>query len=309
MIQNTVIVGMGALGLLFGKQIRDRAGAQAVAFLMGEERKARHERDRYLVNGEEVSFRMLTPAEISGPADLVIIATKGGGLSAAVEMIGGVLGEGTVVISLLNGISSEEEIRKKYPDACVLDCVAIGMDAMREGTALSYTKMGKLQIGSGDEGREHAVRLLADFFQRCGIPYEVCQDIQKAMWNKFMINVGINQTCMVYSATYGEALNTPAWFEEMKGAMREVIALARAEGIALGQEDFENDIRLLKTLNPDSCPSMQQDALAGRKTEADLFAGTVLRLAEKHRIPVPVNEKYLRRIREIESGFAAKPTP
>ena len=90
----------------------------------------------------------------------------------------------------------------------------------------------------------------------------------------------------------------------MEKAMHEVIAVAKAEGIVLTEEDFEKDMGILRGLNPEGTPSMRQDALAGRPSEVELFAGTMLRIAAQHGIDVPVNRQYYKRIREMESGIS-----
>ena len=306
-IENTIIVGMGALGLLFGQRIAQGKGARHLCCLMDPERKRRHASDRYTINGEEVSFRFITPQEISAPADLIIIATKYSGLAAAREQIAGAVGPETTIVSLLNGISSEEFLAEKYPRGQILDCIAIGMDAVRDGTSLTYRNIGRWQIGSSVPGQEERLSLLARFLDDAGIPYEVCADIRRAMWNKFMLNVGINQTCMVHETNYGGATaEGTAACDDMRAAMHEVIRLASAEGIALTEQDCENNIRLLRSLAPDLYPSMRGDALAGRPSEVELFAGTVIRLAERHHLAVPVNERYYRVIREMESAYAAE---
>ena len=146
---------------------------------------------------------------------------------------------------------------------------------------------------------------LTDFLDLSGIEYEVCPDIRTAMWNKFMINVGINQTCMVYETNYGGATAPDSRAcKDMEKAMHEVIAVAKAEGIVLTEEDFEKDMGILRGLNPEGTPSMRQDALAGRPSEVELFAGTMLRIAAQHGIDVPVNRRYYKRIREMESGIS-----
>lgn len=304
-IENTIIVGMGALGLLFGQRIAQRRGAEHLCCLMDPERARRHAADRYTVNGEAFAFRIITPEDISGSADLIIIATKYSGLAAAREQIAGAVGPETTIVSLLNGISSEEILAEKYPRGQILDCIAIGMDAVREGTSLTYRNIGRWQIGSSVPGQEERLAALARFLDDSGIPYEICADIQRAMWNKFMLNVGINQTCMVYETGYGGATaeGTDAC-DDMRAAMHEVIRLAQAEDIRLTEQDCENNIALLRTLAPELCPSMRQDALSRRPSEVELFAGTVIRLAERHNLPVPVNERYYRVIREMERAYA-----
>ena len=303
-IENVTIVGMGALGMLFGERIANSLGTDHLCYLMDRRRKERHAGDRYIINGKQVSFRMAAPDEVTGPADLVIVSTKYSGLYEARKLMRSVVDENTVIVSLLNGINSEDILAEVFPRIQIPDCIAIGMDAVRDGTSLIYQNVGKWQIGSSQPEQEELLLLLERFLAEAEIPYEVCPDIQKAMWNKFMINVGINQTCMVYGTGYGGATAEGSKaFSDMAGAMHEVIRLAAAEGIALTEEDYEKDIALLRSLNPDGCPSMRQDAMAKRPSEVELFAGTTLSLAKKHGMEVPVNERYYRKIQEIEQTY------
>ena len=305
-IDQAVIVGMGALGLLFGEKIQKNIGKEHLCYLMDAKRRQRHEKDIYTVNGEEIRFRTATPEQISTPVDLVIVATKYSGLRDARDMLGGIISEETILVSLLNGITSEEILAEAIPRKQILNTVAIGMDAVRDGTALNYENEGRWQIGTAVPGQEELLHTLTAFLDRAGITYEVCKDIKRAMWNKFMINVGINQTCMVYETNYGGATAQGPALEEMKEAMREVIRIAAAENVVLTAEDLEKDLNILRSLNPELFPSMRQDALAGRKSEVELFAGTVIRLAEKHGISVPVNTRYYEAIQAMEKHLTGK---
>ena len=303
-IENVVIIGMGALGLMFGQRIAQKPEEADLCFLMDPERKRRHAGERVLINGSEMSVRMVEPDEIRAPADLVIVATKYGGLYGARDLMHCAVGPDTVIISLLNGISSEDILAEVFQREQIPDCIAIGMDAVRSGSSLTYRNIGRLQIGMSHAGQETALARLQDFLERADIPYELCGDIRKAMWNKFMINVGINQTCMVYEITYGEATAEGSQaLKNMSEAMREVIRIAAAEGIGLTEEDYVRDVALLRTLNPEGYPSMRQDALAKRPSEVDLFAGTVIEIAGRHGIEVPVNERYYQIIKKMEQEY------
>lgn len=307
-IRRVAIVGMGALGMLYGEHIQSAAGKSAVQYVMDSERYRRHKNDVYTVNGKRQDFILADCAD-AAPADLVIVATKYSGLQSALDVMANLVGENTAVLSVMNGITSEGIIAERYGDKNLLSCVALGMDAMREGTDLVYTKKGKLQLGILREEQRPALELVARFFDRIGMPYAVEPDILHALWGKFLLNVGINQTCMVYETTYAGALETREIFETMSAAMREVIAIARKEGVNLTEEDYRNYIKILRTLKPDGYPSMRQDALAKRKSEVELFAGTVIRIAAKHGVPVPVNERYYARIREMEAAYEGDRSP
>ncbi len=303
MIRKTAIIGMGALGLLYGDQIARALGPEAVAFVMDPERRERYRGKRFTCNGEEKRFRMVSWKEAE-PADLVMVAVKSGGLTEALDTMASSVGPDTVILSVMNGISSEEILARRYGWNRVLYCVAQGMDAMRDGSRLRYTQVGQLCIGAAREEQRPALARTAEFFRSIRLPFTEEADILHRLWGKLMLNVGINQTCMAYGTTYSGALapGTEA-NRTLLAAMREVIALANAEGVDLTEKDLDEYIGILRTLSPDGIPSMAQDAAARRPSEVELFAGTVIPMAERHGLPVPANRFLYRRIREMEAGY------
>lgn len=301
-IKTVAIVGMGALGLMYGEHIQRQSGEGSVCFLMDSDRVKRYQRAGYTVNGEPVVFPIVDGREAE-PVDLVIVATKYNGLRSAMEVMEKAVGEHTIIISVLNGISSEKILAEKYSENQIIPCVALGMDAMRDGYDLCYANKGSLRIGITKEAQRPALKAVVKYFNSIQMPYGVEEDIMHAMWCKFFLNVGINQTCMVYETTYSGALTDETSSKDLFGAMREVMAIAKPEGIDITEKDLEHYVGILKTLKPDGYPSMRQDALAHRKSEVDMFAGTVIEIANKHGIPVPVNEKYYRIVKEMESQY------
>ena len=108
---------------------------------------------------------------------------------------------------------------------------------------------------------------------------------------------------MAYETNYGGALKAGKAYDTMTGAMREVISLANAEGVALTETDMEEYIELLKTLSPEGMPSMRQDGLAHRLSEVEMFSGTVRKLAARHGLKVPVNDWLYERICGMEKEY------
>ena len=118
-----------------------------------------------------------------------------------------------------------------------------------------------------------------------------------------MLNVGVNQVIMIYEGTY-ETVQTPGEARDlMQNAMKEVLMLAQKEKVNVTQEDFDDYVDLIDRMNPKGMPSMRQDGLAHRRSEVELFAGTVIALAKKHKIEVPVNQKIYEIVRKMESGY------
>lgn len=301
-IKTVAIVGMGALGMLYGEQLQKVLPAGAVRFVMDEERFKRHKNDKYEVNGVEQSFTLQSVAQAE-PVDLVIVATKFSGLNEALEEMQGLVGPQTIIFSVLNGISSEEYIKERYGDDNLLYCVALGMDAVRESTSLTYQHKGILKLGMLAKKQRPALAAVMALLEKAGIQYVIEEDILHALWAKLLLNVGINQTCMVYETNYGGAFTNEEARQDMFAAMHEVITVAQREGIKLTEADFEGCVKVLRGLSPEGLPSMRQDAMSKRKSEVELFAGTIIRLGAKHNVPTPVNQRYYDIIKAMEAKY------
>ena len=301
-IKKTAIIGMGALGMLYASQISSAFGPDSVYFLADQKRIGRYQKMTFTINGTPWSFPMKAP-ENACPADLIIIAVKYNALPSALDIMASSVGPDTTIVSVMNGIDSEAIAGKRYGDEKVLYCIAQGMDAMKFGTDLTYTRSGELCLGTRMKGQENRLDALTRYFDSARISYRTESDILKRLWGKFMLNVGINQTCMAYEANYSQALTPGTHYDTLIGAMREVILLAQKEGIALTEGDLEAYIELLKTLSPEGVPSMRQDGIAHRPSEVEMFSGTVRRLAAKHGLSVPVNDMLYDRIKDMESNY------
>lgn len=114
-IQTVGIVGMGALGLMYGDHIQSKIGKEHVSFIMDTARYEKYKDAAYTVNGIPTEFQMID-AKDSKPLDFIIVATKYNGLADALDMMKPAVGEHTIIFSVLNGISSEEMIAEKYGD-------------------------------------------------------------------------------------------------------------------------------------------------------------------------------------------------
>jgi 2-dehydropantoate 2-reductase len=88
--------------------------------------------------------------------------------------------------------------------------------------------------------------------------------------------------------------------------MREVIAIARAMKVDLSEKDIEEWYKVLEPLNPAGKTSMFQDVEAGRKTEVEMLAGTVIELGKRHGVPTPVNRRLFDELKKIEASSGAK---
>ena len=302
-IERIAIVGMGALGVLYGNYLTEHLGRERVGFVVNAERRERYGRMEISANGHRCDFRLIDANETGNPADLVIFAVKATALQQAMEDAAGQIGPDTVLLSVLNGITSERLLEQRFGGKNVVYCVAQGMDAVKLGGALTYTVMGQLCIGVPSEEKLPALDAVCALFDRIGMPYSREADILHRLWGKFMLNVGVNQVVMVFEGTYGTIQAPGRPREMMIAAMREVLELSKYEGVKLTEDDLNFYVELMNTMSPQGMPSMRQDGLAHRRSEVELFSGTVCRLAKKHGLSVPVNEWLYARVREMEAAY------
>ncbi|WP_422484995.1 ketopantoate reductase family protein [Gudongella sp. DL1XJH-153] len=304
-IEKVSIVGMGSLGLIFGSFLMDKLGRENVEFVMDEKRLKRYSGVERHINGKKYDFKLVSENEKDSPADLIIFAVKSTGLEDAVEIVRNKVSDDTIIISLLNGITSEEIIGEALGKEKVIYTIAEGMDPIRTGHNLDYTKMGQVRIGIDKEIEEKKERLetVLEMFDRTGFPYKLEEDVMRRLWSKFMLNVGVNQVLMIYEGNYDTIQKPGPARDLMIDAMKEVITLAEKENIKITEADIDYYVSLIDSLNPEGMPSMRYDGIHKIKSEVEIFAGTVLKYGKKHGVPTPINQDIYDRIKEIESKY------
>lgn len=229
------------------------------------------------------------------PADLVIFAVKDRHLEQAIEDAAAVVGPETTILSILNGLDSEDRIAARYGTARVLLSVALGMDAERDGNQIRFRQAGRLVFGRPENSPEPdpLVARVQRALDRAGLAWQTPPDMRHVIWSKFYFNVGINQASALLHAPYGAFHDDGDARQLMKALMSEVLLVAAAEGVALGEDDVANWDRVLANMPAAGWTSMAQDANAGRETEVETFAGRVVALGQRHGIRVPYNQALL----------------
>jgi 2-dehydropantoate 2-reductase len=281
-MKNVVIVGAGAVGALYGQRLNPVC---SLSFLVDEERKKRYLRDGIIINGKVAPFAYRCADEIE-PADLIIIATKNHHLHTVIEQMRPIVTHSTVILTLLNGIESEGVLAAAFGWEKILHGFAVGLNSTHVDNRIDFTAEGRIVFGERDNSSTDRVAALSELFASAGIEAVVPKDIHLMQWNKFMLNTAYNTISGLLLATY-EQLDQKAVKELAYGVCAEVRAVALAEGIRIPDSFVEENHNLVITLG-DGKTSMCQDLEAGRVTENEWFAGSVVALGEKHGIPTPI---------------------
>lgn len=296
-IENIDIVGIGALGVMYADFFTKKLGKEHVRVLADAGRIKRYKEDVITFNGQACDFNYRDAAKESESAELILFAVKYGALEEAMEEVAHLVGKDTILLSVLNGVRSEEDLAAKFGADKVVHCIAQKMDAMKEKNIATCTNKGELALGVLNGGKKENLAAVKVFFDETGFTYICPVDMRHTMWSKLLCNVGVNQTVSLFAGTYRSVQEEGEARDMMKAAMRETILVANAEGVALSEQDLNDWLAIIDTLNPDGEPSMRQDSKAGRKTEVVLFAGTICELGKKHGIATPVNDIFLEKIK------------
>ena len=148
----------------------------------------------------------------------------------------------------MNGLESEETIGAIYGMEKIVYAISVGIDALRAGNQITYTKPGKHYFGEAQNlSISPKVRRIQQAFDRAGISYETPPDMIRMLWWKFMVNVGVNQASAVLHAPYGIFQSNLEAQGLMEALMGEVVTLANALNVNLTQQDIKEWQPVLKS--------------------------------------------------------------
>lgn len=287
-IKKVILCGLGAIGTIYADKL-EKFDAENFKVLVDEARIERYKTNPIKFNGRQLNFDYILPSQEGFKADLIILATKFAGLKDAIKNIKNFVKEDTVILSLLNGVTSEDIIADVYGKDKMLYSYFIGHSSVRCGNSVTHDDVNTIVFGAENNLSENVVAV-KNFFDKVGINYKIPDDIKRSMWLKFMLNVSANQPTAILRMTFGDMFENTHFMKFAENIMREVQSVAKAEGVLNTETMVEEALKHLKTMTPDGKTSMLQDVEAGRKTEVDMFAGTVIELGKKHGISTPYNK-------------------
>lgn len=288
-IKNVLICGLGAIGSIYADKIQ-KFNPDSLRVLVDEERFERYSSNPIIFNGNELHFNYILPNDNGFKADLVIIATKYDGLSDVIKNMKNFIQSDTVILALLNGVTSEKIIAETYGREKLLYSYFIGHSAVRTGRNVIHDDVNTIVYGSENTADIENVQRVKKYFDSVGINYKIPEDIMHSLWLKYMLNVSANQSTAILRLTFGEMLANEKCMDFAINIMKEVQKIAKAEGVKNTDIMIDETIAHLHTMIPEGKTSMLQDVEAGRKTEVDMFAGTVIELGLKHNIQTPYNQ-------------------
>jgi 2-dehydropantoate 2-reductase len=229
---------------------------------------------------------LTSPADVTGPADWVLLAVKAHQTDGAAGYLDALCKPSTTVVALQNGVEHVERVAPYVNDAQVLPAIVwISAEPTGPGEVTVRNNISSLlQVPAGPAGEEFA-RLLEG---ASAVEVELVSDFATAAWRKLTTNAIAGM--MAVSGRRAAIYQRPDVRELALALAQETLAVARAEGAALPESEAEALVGIFERMDPDIGSSILFDRLAGRELEWDARNGVVRRLGRRHGIPTPVSD-------------------
>ncbi len=304
-IEKAAVLGLGAIGCTVAPGLQKVLGHENFCVIASGERKQKLEQHGKTINGTNYSFKVSDTKE-KDIQDLIIVAVKASGLMSAIQDISSHVGEQTVILSLMNGVTSEEQFAAVYGREKVLYSLTTISSQIRSGEAFYSLEAGCIRFGEADNTvQSDRVQAVAQLFERAGIPYEIPRDMRLALWEKFLFNVSNNTVAAILHARHFYFQKIEAANRARRMVLEEAAAVAEAMQIPVTQELLDGCMFYSDAYPADGYCSMVQDIEAGRKTEKEIFLGDLIRMADSVQVPVPICRFLYQILEAMETAAAA----
>lgn len=301
---NLAVVGPGALGCLLAG--RFFIAGESVRLVDYRPERARLLQERGLtfidLDGSRLSLAIpvVLPEELE-PADLTILAVKAHQTAAAVRNLPVLLARGGMALTLQNGLGNLEAMAAVVgPTRLLAGVTFVGATRTVEGEVI-FAGQGPTVIGvpAGSAVSLEEAEQVARVFRRAGLECQVREDIEAMLWEKLVVNVGINPLTAILRVRNGALPDLPPAWELAVAAAQEAAAVAASLGLALS---IDPEVRLSQVCmaTAENRSSMLQDIMAGRPTEIEALNAQVVQRGAALGIPTPVNACLTEIVRSLE---------
>ena len=290
------VYGSGAVGGYFGGRLA-QSGADVVFIARGEHLAAIRAQGLRLTSTK--GDATIAPAEATsdpagaGPVDLVLVGVKAWQVPEAARAMQPLIGSGTMVLPLQNGIEAPRQLGEVIGPAhvlggyCRLLAHVAGPGHIRHIGGEPFVGYGEMDGRASDRMRA----LGAAFARAPGLASAPEPDIRAAMWTKFMFIAATSAVGALTDTTFGQMRSRPDTRRLLEAALTEAFEVALADGVGLPPDSVPATLAFVDTLPEEGTTSMHRDIAAGRPSELEAQAGAVVRLGERLGVAVPTHHR------------------
>jgi len=309
--EHVVVVGAGAVGSFFGAMLA-RAGHRVT--LIGRPLHVQAIESHGLqldlahaVGVETVHMAATTDLAVLRKADLVLFCVKSTDTVTVARSMAAYLAPQAIIMSLQNGVENAALIASELPNPVIPSVVYVATEIARPGYVKHHGR-GDLVIGNiQPEGRSIASENLAhivELFASAQVPVHISQDIMSDLWSKLLINCVFNAISGLAQTSYGKLAAIEAIQTTQAALVREVIAVAHADGTQLSEATAMQAVANISKTMAGQKSSTAQDMARSKPSEIDHLNGLVVRRGQALGVPTPVNQAMYALVKLVESSYA-----
>lgn len=301
------VVGAGAMGSLFGAMLAE-AGNEVWLYDVWAEHVQTINKNGLTIEREgqtrTLSIKATTDPKQIGQAQLVIIFVKSTHTASAAETARKLAGSDGAVMTLQNGMGNADILSEFIdPERVLAGTTSHGATMLGPGS-IRHAGIGATTIGAWaetEQGRERA-RKLSDFFTKTGIETEAVDDVRSVLWNKLLINIGINAITALTAIKNGQILDLEITRKLSRNAVEEAMKIAGEMNIKV-REDAVDHVYAVAEATAVNRSSMGQDVDNKRQTEIRTINGFIVREAKRLGLKAPVNETLTALVETLEHHY------
>lgn len=288
------VLGAGAMGSLYGAKLSANGKNDVHLIDVWKDHiDAVNSHGLQMEEGDDVllyeNLKGHTSSEETGVCDLVLVFVKSTVTRTAVESNAAVFGPDTVALTLQNGLGNIEQISSVIgAERVIAGTTAHGATMLSPGK-IRHAGKGKTIIGELGGHESDRIRKMAAVLEDAGMETVISGNVLGRVWDKLLVNVGINALTGITKLYNGQLLDYPEIEELLEKAVSEGVAVARAKGIRLGFDDPVAHTKDLCRATAANKSSMLQDILNDRQTEIEMMNGAIVREGKALGIETPVN--------------------
>lgn len=299
-MKQILMVGAGAVGGFFGAHLAK--SNPNVSFLLRPKTLAAVQQNGLTIRSASGTFTVRPRAasdvrQLPKP-DLIILSVKAYDLDEVMAQLDPVLTDQTVILTLQNGVDTEDRLITRLKRDCVVGGVAFIYSKIAAPGVIDHYKKGAVAIGELMGHKSPRVLAIADVFKQAGIPCQLSEDVRKSKWEKMCWNCVFNPLTVIVDDKVAKTLDHPEMLRVIHQIVEEVGAVAAAVKVPLSPDMAEKVVRWTQEIR-DIHTSMYDDWKAGRPTEIDYLNGYIAQKGRELGIPTPVNEALTAMIKTI----------
>jgi len=288
------VLGAGGVGGYYGGTLA-RAGHAVALLARGAHLEALRARGLEVRTPEErftVAVSASDDPKTFGECDVAIVAVKTYSLMEISPAVRVLAASGAAVLPLLNGVEAAERlVESGVPEKQVLGgLTSVSVLKVGPGVVERKSPFQKVAVGERAGRPSERVRRIVNAFQEAGAEARVSEDIESDLWRKFAFISSVAAACGLARGPIGAVRDAPFGKLLLERAVREAMAVARARGLRLDDDEESKILAFIDSMGPALKPSFLVDLESGGPTELDDLSGAVSRLGRAAGVETPVHD-------------------